>query len=167
MSIHEEHVVRLHVPMHDVRPVSKIERLTDFPDQANHFLQGVLQIFGRGPKRLSSHERDNEEQKPVNFTGVEKRNDVETYRRRAAAMDIVSRKVGDKEKTGVFTGSYARNPATGEDVPVWVADYVLMEYGTGAIMAVPAHDERDFYFATKFELAIVKVIDPSETGPDG
>jgi leucyl-tRNA synthetase len=88
------------------------------------------------------------------LTAAEKRNDVEKYRRRAAAMDIVSRKVGDKEKTGVFTGSYARNPATGEDVPVWVADYVLMEYGTGAIMAVPAHDERDFDFAKKFELPI-------------
>ena len=101
------------------------------------------------------------------LTTAEKRNDVEKYRRRTAAMDIVSRKVGDKEKTGVFTGSYARNPATGEDVPVWVADYVLMEYGTGAIMAVPGHDERDFDFAKKFELAIVRVIEPTQTGPDG
>ena len=63
-----------------------------------------------------------------------------------------------KEKTGVFTGAYARNPATGKDVPVWVADYVLMEYGTGAIMAVPGHDERDFEFATVFGLPIVRVV---------
>jgi leucyl-tRNA synthetase len=101
------------------------------------------------------------------LTAAEQRVDVEAYRRRAAEMDIVSRKVGDKEKTGVFTGSYAHNPATGEDIPIWVADYVLMEYGTGAIMAVPGHDERDFEFATKFELPIVKVVEPNERGPDG
>ncbi len=101
------------------------------------------------------------------LTAAEQRNDVETYRRHAAEMDIVSRKVGDKEKTGVFTGSYARNPATGEDVPIWVADYVLMEYGTGAIMAVPGHDERDFDFAKTFELPIIKVVEPDARGPDG
>ncbi len=101
------------------------------------------------------------------LTAAEQRNDVEAYRRHAAELDIVSRKVGDKEKTGVFTGSYARNPATGEDVPIWVADYVLMEYGTGAIMAVPGHDERDFDFAKTFELPIIKVVEPDARGPDG
>jgi leucyl-tRNA synthetase len=70
----------------------------------------------------------------------------------------VSRKVGDREKTGVFLGSSAINPATGKPVPVWIADYVLMEYGTGAIMAVPAHDERDFEFAKKYGLEIVRVL---------
>ncbi len=55
-----------------------------------------------------------------------------------------------KEKTGVFTGSYAINPATNENIPIWIADYVLMSYGTGAIMAVPGHDERDFEFAEAF-----------------
>src|SRR5205814_9905585 len=69
-----------------------------------------------------------------------------------------SRRVGDKGKTGVFLGSYARNPATGEANPVWIADYVLMEYGTGAIMAVPAHDTRDFEFATQFKLPIREVV---------
>jgi leucyl-tRNA synthetase len=64
-----------------------------------------------------------------------------------------------REKTGVFTGSYAINPATGEKVPIWVADYVLSGYGTGAIMAVPAHDERDFAFAEKYELPIVEVVE--------
>ena len=83
---------------------------------------------------------------------------VDAYRAAAAAKDLVSRKVGDRDKTGVFTGAFARNPATGRRIPVWVADYVLMEYGTGAIMAVPAHDERDEEFARKFELPIVTVI---------
>ncbi|HEY0809194.1 MAG TPA: class I tRNA ligase family protein, partial [Longimicrobiales bacterium] len=85
-------------------------------------------------------------------------NVVNEYLDRVAAMDLVTRKKTDKEKSGVFTGAYARNPATGKDVPVWVADYVLMDYGTGAIMAVPGHDERDFEFATKFELPIPRVI---------
>ena len=57
-----------------------------------------------------------------------------------------------KEKTGVFTGAYAINPVNGEKIPIWIADYVLASYGTGAIMAVPAHDTRDFEFATKFNL---------------
>ncbi len=65
----------------------------------------------------------------------------------------------NKEKTGVFTGSYAINPLNGKKVPIWVADYVLSGYGTGAIMAVPAHDERDFEFAKKFDLEIIKVIE--------
>ena len=94
------------------------------------------------------------------------RDEVEAYRKQASEMDLVTRKVGDKEKTGVFTGSFARNPATGEDIPIWIADYVLMEYGTGAIMAVPAHDERDFQFATKFELPIVKVVEPADGDAD-
>ena len=93
-------------------------------------------------------------------TGHECRKEVGNYRRQALQKDIVSRRVGDREKTGVFTGTYARNPATGESVPIWVADYVLMEYGTGAIMAVPAHDERDFEFATKFGLEITPVVEP-------
>jgi len=92
------------------------------------------------------------------LTTAEQRSEVRAYQRTVAAKDIVSRKVGEKEKTGVFTGAYARNPATGHSIPVWIADYVLMEYGTGAIMAVPGHDERDFEFATTFRLPIVRVI---------
>ena len=68
----------------------------------------------------------------------------------------------NKEKTGVFTGAYAINPATGKEIPIWVADYVLSGYGTGAIMAVPAHDERDYDFAEKYDLPIVKVIEKPE-----
>jgi leucyl-tRNA synthetase len=100
------------------------------------------------------------------LTADEYRSDVVAYRRQAQAMDVVTRKVGAKEKTGVFLGAYARNPATGESVPVWVADYVLMEYGTGAIMAVPGHDERDYEFARTFGLPIVRVVEPP-AGVDG
>src|SRR5690606_12800763 len=87
-----------------------------------------------------------------------RREEVDAYRNRAASMDLVSRRKTDKEKTGVFTGAYAINPATGKPVEIWIADYVLMEYGTGAIMAVPGHDERDFEFAKQFGLPIVRVI---------
>ena len=92
------------------------------------------------------------------LTTAERRSDVNAYRRRVAAMDLVSRKVGEKTKTGEFTGSYARNPANDDSVPIWIADYVLMEYGTGAIMAVPGHDERDFEFATTMKLPVVRVV---------
>jgi leucyl-tRNA synthetase len=91
-------------------------------------------------------------------TSDEQRAAVEKYRDNVASMDLVTRKKTDKEKTGVFTGAFAYNPATGQNVPVWIADYVLMEYGTGAIMGVPGHDERDFEFATKYELPIPRVI---------
>src|SRR6266481_141224 len=92
------------------------------------------------------------------LTAVEQRSAVKAYQREVQSKDIVSRRVGDKTKSGVFIGSYARNPATGEGIPIWIADYVLMEYGTGAIMAVPAHDKRDFEFATQFKLPIRQVI---------
>src|SRR5204862_5147355 len=91
------------------------------------------------------------------LTALEQRSAVKAYQREVQSKDIVSRRVGDKTKTGVFIGSYARNPATGEAVPIWIADYVLMEYGTGAIMAVPAHDKRDFEFATQCKLPIRQV----------
>jgi leucyl-tRNA synthetase len=87
----------------------------------------------------------------------DQREAVAAYKVRAAKQDIVSRKV-TKEKTGVFTGSFALNPATQQPIPIWIADYVLMEYGTGAIMAVPGHDERDFEFASTFDLPIPRVI---------
>ncbi|HYR10218.1 MAG TPA: leucine--tRNA ligase, partial [Longimicrobium sp.] len=91
-------------------------------------------------------------------TTDDRRAAVDEYRRQASAQDLVTRKKTDKTKTGVWTGGYAVNPATKEEVPVWIADYVLMEYGTGAIMAVPGHDERDFEFARQFGLPIVRVV---------
>jgi len=92
------------------------------------------------------------------LTAREQQTAVRAYQREAQSKDVVTRRVGDTTKTGVFLGSYVRNPATGEAIPVWIADYVLMEYGTGAIMAVPAHDERDHEFATKFGLPIKPVV---------
>jgi leucyl-tRNA synthetase len=89
---------------------------------------------------------------------------VEAYRKQAAATDLVSRKKIEKRKTGVFTGGYCVNPATGKPIPIWIADYVLMEYGTGAIMGVPGHDDRDFEFAAAFGLPIVRVV--AETAAD-
>ena len=75
-----------------------------------------------------------------------------------ASMNSNVDRLQDKEKTGVFTGSYAVNPLNGAKVPIWLSDYVLADYGTGAIMCVPAHDDRDFEFATKFGIPIIQVI---------
>ena len=91
---------------------------------------------------------------------------VISYREEAAKKDLVARQKVDKTKTGVFTGGYCRNPATGQAIPIWIADYVLTGYGTGAIMAVPGHDERDFDFARQFELPIVRVVAGPDHGPD-
>lgn len=87
----------------------------------------------------------------------ETREAVEEYIYQASLKSSVDR-LQDKEKTGVFTGSYAVNPINGKKVPIWLSDYVLADYGTGAIMCVPAHDDRDFEFATKFNIPIVQVI---------
>lgn len=83
---------------------------------------------------------------------------VHAYVDQAGKKDLVARQKTDKTKTGVPTGGFCRNPATGGLIPIWVADYVLMEYGTGAIMAVPGHDSRDFEFAEQFDLPIVRVV---------
>ena len=85
---------------------------------------------------------------------------VDEYKIQAARQSDIQRGAVGKEKTGVFTGSYAINPVNNARIPIWIADYVLMSYGTGAIMAVPAHDERDFAFAKKYELSIIPVIKP-------
>ncbi len=87
---------------------------------------------------------------------------VTAYRKQAAAKSEVERQAEAKDKTGVFTGAYATNPVSGERAPVFIADYVLMGYGTGAIMAVPAHDARDFAFARAFELPMRCVVEPSD-----
>lgn len=97
------------------------------------------------------------------LTTPDKRTEVTAYREFASREEESVRTAADKDKTGVFTGSYAINPVNGERIPIWIADYVMMGYGTGAIMAVPAHDDRDFAFARKFGIEIRRVI----TGPDG
>lgn len=91
---------------------------------------------------------------------------VKAYQAEAAAKSEVDRTADDQEKTGVWTGGYAINPVNDKHIPIWIADYVLMEYGTGAIMAVPAHDQRDFEFAKKFDLPIEVVIQPSDQSLD-
>jgi leucyl-tRNA synthetase len=94
------------------------------------------------------------------ITSSEQKAAVQAYQAQAARQSDIEREAADKEKTGVFTGGYAINPVNGAKIPIWIADYVLMTYGTGAIMAVPAHDERDFAFARKFGLPIIPVIQP-------
>ncbi|MGD2058932.1 MAG: leucine--tRNA ligase, partial [Anaerolineales bacterium] len=94
------------------------------------------------------------------LTTPEQEQEVHAYVHEAIRQTDIERESLDKEKTGVFTGGYAINPVNGERIPVWIADYVLMTYGTGAIMAVPAHDQRDFEFARKFGLEIRPVILP-------
>ena len=99
------------------------------------------------------------------ITTDEQRTEVQAYVATAARQDLVTRKT-TREKTGVFTGAYAANPGTGQPIPVWIADYVLMEYGTGAIMAVPGHDERDHEFASLYDLPIVRVVARAGQGAD-
>jgi len=88
---------------------------------------------------------------------------IDEYIKSAVKQSEIERMNDTREKTGVFTGSYAINPASGEKVPIWVADYVLIGYGTGAVMAVPAHDERDLAFAEKFNLSVIEVIEKPDT----
>ena len=90
---------------------------------------------------------------------------VDAYIQQAARQSDIDREATDKEKTGIFTGGYATNPVNGEKIPIWIADYVLMTYGTGAIMAVPAHDQRDFEFARKYGLEVRVVIQPADMEP--
>lgn len=101
------------------------------------------------------------------LTEDEQREAIEAYVEQAARASDIEREAADREKTGVFTGAYAVNPVNGERIPIWVADYVLMTYGSGAIMAVPAHDERDFEFARKYGLEVRVVIQPEGEDLDG
>lgn len=94
------------------------------------------------------------------ITAPECRQAVEDYRKVVASKSDLDRTGLNNEKTGVFTGAYAVNPVNGDRIPVWIADYVLISYGTGAIMAVPAHDTRDFDFAVKFHIPIKCIIEP-------
>lgn len=100
------------------------------------------------------------------LTTAEQKDAVCAYVKAAALKSDLDRTELAKEKTGVFTGSYAINPLTGKKIPIWVADYVLTGYGTGAIMAVPAHDTRDFDFAKKFGLPVICIMEPDSTCPE-
>ncbi|WP_347272388.1 leucine--tRNA ligase [Leptolyngbya sp. FACHB-36] len=100
------------------------------------------------------------------LTAPEQAEAIQAYQSAAAAKSEIDRTAEGQEKTGVWTGSYATNPVNGEAIPIWIADYVLMDYGTGAIMAVPAHDQRDFEFARKFNLPIKVVVQPADQSID-
>jgi leucyl-tRNA synthetase len=102
------------------------------------------------------------------LTTAGQRVEVNSYKAQASRQSDIDREAVDKEKTGVFTGGYAINPVNNSRIPIWIADYVLMTYGTGAIMAVPAHDERDFAFARKYGMNVIPVIQPDgEPNLDG
>jgi len=100
------------------------------------------------------------------ITTAAQQSKVAAYVQETLKKSSVDRQIVEKIKTGVFTGGYAIHPLTGDRLPIWIADYVLMDYGTGAIMAVPAHDERDFEFAQTFQLPIVQVVSPDGTPSD-
>jgi len=125
--------------------------------------QGQIEVFTTRPDTLfgatymvmaPEHELVDE------LTAEDTKQAVEQYRTETTRKSELDRTDLSKEKTGVFIGSYAVNPVNGEKIPIWISDYVLVSYGTGAIMAVPAHDERDFEFANKFDLPIVPVVEP-------
>ncbi|MGC9940261.1 MAG: leucine--tRNA ligase [Verrucomicrobiota bacterium] len=101
----------------------------------------------------------------VQITAPGQKQAVEDYKNFAAGRSDLERTELAKEKTGVFTGTYAINPVSREKIPIWIADYVLASYGTGAIMAVPAHDTRDFEFASKFDLPVIQVVEPPAGKP--
>jgi leucyl-tRNA synthetase len=100
------------------------------------------------------------------ITTPDQRDAIARYKTEVAKKSDLERTELAKEKTGVFTGAYALNPVNGQKIPIWIADYVLASYGTGAIMAVPAHDTRDFEFATKFNLPVIQVVQPTDPKTD-
>lgn len=100
------------------------------------------------------------------ITTPEQKQAVEDYKKQAASKSDLERTELNKDKTGVFTGAYAINPVNGKEIPIWISDYVLATYGTGAIMAVPAHDERDYAFASKFNIEIIPVLEGGDVSKE-
>ncbi|MCA9111204.1 MAG: leucine--tRNA ligase, partial [Planctomycetaceae bacterium] len=144
----------------EFKPWKEARQQVGFPDHPGDF---VLRVYTTRPDTLfGATYMVVAPEHPIvdHITTLEQRVKVDTYR------DIVSRKSDldrtdlAKQKTGVFTGAYAVNPVNGKQIPIWIADYVLMSYGTGAIMAVPAHDERDWEFAQSFKLPNTPVVEP-------
>ncbi len=136
---------------------AKVEfRILDNEDSVNAFTTRPDTLFGATFMVLAP-----EHPLIVTITTAEHKAEVEAYVSEATRKNEIERQEeAAKEKTGVFTGAYAVNPVNGENIPIWTADYVLMGYGTSAIMAVPAHDQRDNEFATKFGLPIIEVVQP-------
>ena len=100
------------------------------------------------------------------ITTAEQKDAIEQYIKEAAAKSDMERTELNKDKTGVFTGAYAINPVNNKEIPIWISDYVMASYGTGAIMAVPAHDERDYEFATKFGIEIIPVLEGGDVSKE-
>ena len=126
----------------------------------------VIRVFTTRPDTLfgATYMVMAPEHKLVNeITTDEYKQAVEAYKETASKKSDLDRTDLAKDKSGQFTGAYAINPVNGEKIPIWISDYVLISYGTGAIMAVPAHDERDFEFATKFNLPIIQVVRPDRS----
>jgi leucyl-tRNA synthetase len=128
-------------------------KLRDFDEILSVFTTRPDTLFG-ATYMVVSPEHD----RVSNWITDEKRGVFEAYREEASLKSDLERTELNKDKTGVFTGAYAINPVNGEEIQIWVSDYVLVSYGTGAIMSVPAHDERDWEFAQKFQLPIVEVV---------
>ncbi len=136
-------------------PIDGTLSYTSFPDTIRVYTTRPDTLFGATYMVIAP-----EHELVDHLTTDDQRATVKAYVEAAARRSEIDRTADTKEKTGVFTGSYAINPVNGARVPIWVADYVLMGYGTGAIMAVPGHDTRDFTFAKAFELPIVAVVQP-------
>ncbi|MCB1110206.1 MAG: leucine--tRNA ligase, partial [Chlamydiia bacterium] len=135
-------------------------KLKDFPDEEIEvFTTRPDTLFGATFMVLAP-----EHPLVLKLTSPEQKSEIEKYIQVTASKSELDRKAG-LEKTGAFTGSYALHPITKKNVPIWISDYVLMGYGTGAIMAVPAHDERDFEFAKKYDIEIVRVLQSEEELP--
>ena len=128
-----------------------------FPDAIRVYTTRPDTLFGATYMVLAP-----EHELVAQITTPERREEVKRYVSAAGRRSDLERTAETKQKTGVFTGTYAINPVNGQSIPIWVADYVLMGYGTGAIMAVPAHDTRDFEFAKEFNLKIIAVVMPDD-----
>ena len=141
-------------PVSGIRHPASSEKIRVFTTRPDTLFGATYMVLA--PEHRLVDEITTEEQWPT----------VENYREHTARKSDLERTELAKDKTGVFTGVYAINPANGQKIPIWIADYVLISYGTGAIMAVPAHDTRDFEFATKFHLPIVQVVQPPDPKTD-
>lgn len=137
-----------------------------FPETANH---DTIRVYTTRPDTLfgATYMVIAPEHPLVpKFTTPSQADQVAAYVQTASFKSDRDRTEGDKKKTGVFTGSYAINPVTQKPIPIWIADYVLASYGTGAIMAVPAHDTRDYEFAKTYQLEIIQVVQPVDATPE-
>lgn len=151
--------------VHKVENVQNVQNITNIQNFAN--AEGI-HVYTTRPDTLwgaTFMVLSPEHPLVAQITSPEQKGEVEAYQARAKAIADAERMVEGKEKTGVFTGGYAINPVNGAKIPIWIADYVLMGYGTGAIMAVPAHDQRDFEFARKFGLPVVQVVSAGTEDP--